>query len=214
MKNRRFRDAADAAAAAISCPALIETARRTARDWTSRKYLSSPLLRLCTLSPLFIFHPSPLPLLLFLLHHHSGASIHSDQLIICDSESHPLLHPLLHSPVHPLERLFTHSHAQRHATHAPPPHHHRHLQPSWRRPSCLRPARPRRPPASRCRPRRRWTASRAGRCAEPGRGGPTARPSSATRAPRWSSPHCPCSKVRHCFTAAAVGQCQSHSTIL
>lgn len=66
---------------------------------------------------------------------------------------------------------------------------------AWRRPSCRPPARPRRPPASWYRLRRRWTASRAGPCAGPGRGGPTARPSSATRAPRWNSRHCPCSKV-------------------
>lgn len=66
---------------------------------------------------------------------------------------------------------------------------------AWRRPSCPRPARPRRPLASWSRRRRRWTASHAGPCAGPGRGGPTARPSSATRAPRWNSRHYPCSKV-------------------
>lgn len=118
-------------------------------------------------------------------------------------KNHPLLHPfqrlLIHSPIYPLKHPPLRTHAQA-------PHHHHHLQPSWRRPSCLRPARPRRRPASRCRPRRRWTASRGGRCAEPGRGGPTARPSSATRAPRWSSLRCPCSKVRDCSLWVTTSQ--------
>lgn len=194
-KAEEIRDAADAAVA-ISSAALIETARRrsTALDVQKIPFLTSPPVHLFL--PLYLSPLSSSLLLFFLLHH--PWCVYSFWSIDNPSVIQKATHSSILSSIHPYvllnASLRTHTRKGRQTgRQAPPPS----SQPSWRRPSCLRRARPRRPPASRCRPRRRWTASRAGRCAEPGRGGPTARPSSATRAPRWSSLHCLCSKVRH-----------------